>query len=412
MLCIASGAFAQAIQNPFKVRAVGDAQAADSLDLYSILHANAPGDFPGSGVPGVTVVTPGGKFVLGVGGFVKAIAGWDIGYPIESPDEFITSQIPMTPRDGDGSRFNLSARQTHLYINGVFLPGSKDQIGVFIGANLLSAGYTPVLQYGYLRYRGIKAGYDDSYFSDPPCGAPTVDYEGPCSNTTSPVGGISYTWTRGQWEAGTGIELPQTSFTTAEGHSKAVYQRVPDIPVAARYSWNDGGSWVRVSGIFRNMAYRTTSNHNAFGYGVQVSGAENLLDRFTFYWQALWGRGIASLIQDTAGEGLDLVPAPEGDSLKPVPVWGGFMALQYNACSRCILSATYSHLRAYAARYSDGDTPWPELYKYTQYFCANAFFEATHYLEVGAEYIWGRRADRSGLKHADNRIQASLQLTF
>lgn len=407
--------WAQAIQTPHKVKALGDREAGDSLDLYAILNGNAPADFPGSGVPSAVVVGRGGKFVLGAGGFVKALAGWDIGHPISSPDEFITSQIPMTPMNGDESRFNLSARQSFLYLNFVLFPASVDGIGAFVGMNFLDEGYMPVLQYAYLRYRGLKAGYDTSLFSDAACGAPAVDYEGPCSNTSNPVGGISYSHSFGAMEAGGGIELPQTSFTTVEGKTKYVYQRVPDIPLFARYSWGGGSSWVRLSAILRSLTYRNETeerNHTKLGYGFQLSGAENFLDRFTFYWQGVWGKGIGSMIQDTVDEGLDLTPSDGGTSLSPVMLWGGFLALNCRISSKVMASVTYSQLRTYARRYEGGTTPWADLYKYAQYATGNLFYAPVRHFELGIEYIWGRRTNYSGLKCADNRVQASVQFTF
>lgn len=405
----------QAIQEEYKVKALGDKEAADSLDLYNILSDNAPGDFPTAGVPLLTVVGQDGKFVFGAGGFVKAVAGWDIGHPMTNPDEFITSQIPVGPVHGEGSRFSISGRQTHLYLNFVLLPGQANQIGAFIGANLLNDDYSPALQYAYLKYRGLKVGYDNSLFSDPACGAPSVDYEGPCSNTTNPIGAISYTWEKGAWELGGGVEMPHTSFTTVEGKTKAVYQRVPDIPLAAKYSWDDGNSWVRASAVLRNMTYRAIlegHNHNTFGYGLQLSGAENFLDRFTFYWQGVWGKGIGSMIQDTVDEGLDLTPDNDGRGLKPVMLWGGFMALRCNICKQVVASVTYSMMRTYAPRFEGGETEWGDLYKYAQYICANVFYEATSFLEVGLEYDWGRRTNYDRLRGTDNRLQASVQLTF
>lgn len=414
-LFLAGAAYGQTIQHPYKVNAFGDVAAADSLDLYNVLHNNAPGDFPGSAVPYATIVGKDGKFILGAGGFVKGVVGWDIGHPIPNPDEFITSQIPMGPMEGDGCRFNLSARQTLVYVNFIVLPESANQIGAFVGANLLSDDYIPVVQYAFLRYRGFKVGYDNTLFSDPACGAPAVDYEGPCSNTCSPVAGLGYSWQKGNFQLGAGVELPQASFTVVEGKTKSVYQRVPDIPLAAQWSWDGGNSWVRASAILRNMAYRDLSqgkNHNAFGYGFQISGGEYFLDRFTFYWQGVWGKGIASMLQDTAGEELDLTPVDNGYSLAPPMIWGGFLALRYDITGRITASVTYSQMRTYAKRYQEGETLWDDQYKYAQYVSSNIFFEVARFFEIGLEHIWGRRTDYDGKRGSDNRIQASFQLTF
>lgn len=389
----------------------------DSATVIDSFHKNAPEDFQNPGIPHAAIIGKGCKFIVGMGGFIKGVVGMDFGHPISTPDEFITSQIPMGPTDGDGGRFNLSAQQSQLFLNAVILPGSDNEIGAFISANFLN-DYVPVLQFAYLKYRGFQAGYDYSLFSDPACSPPAVDYEGPSSNTANPVAGMCYTHTFGKsrnWEAGIGIELPQYSFTTVEGRTKSVYQRVPDIPLEIKYSWDSGSSWVRGSAMLRNLYYRDIStgrNIDKFGYGFQLSGGWAFLDHFTLFYQGVWGKGIGSMIQDTVGEGLDLTPADGDNSLNPVELWGGFLALQYDITDRWTCSTTYSQLRTYAPRFEGGTTPWADLYKYAQYVSANVFFHATHYLDFGLEHIWGRRVNYSGEKAADNRIQACIQLSF
>lgn len=417
LVLVTSSAFAQKNIQEKKVMTFGDKESVDSTQVYGILHHNAPEEFQVTGVPSVAVVGKNGKFILGLGGYVKAVVGWDIGHPISSADEFITSQIPMQPMDGDGSRFNLSAKQSHLFINFVALPGTGNEIGAFVSANLLN-GYTPMLQFAYLKYRGLQAGYDYTLFSDPACGAPAVDYEGPSSNTSNPVTGLSYNWEpnpHGRWEVSAGIELPQYSFTTVDGKTKSVYQRCPDIPIAGKFSWDEGNSWVRTSAIFRVLTYRdilNSENKNKFAYGFQVSGGYNFLDRFTLYYQALWGKGISSMAQDASGEGLDLTPSDDGRELSTVMSWGGFASLLYQISRRFSASTTYSQFRTYVPRYAGGTTLWGDQYKYAQYLSANVFYKATSYFEVGLEYIWGRRTNYDRMKCSDNRLQASFQLSF
>lgn len=407
-----------------KITTFGYKEDVDSSRLYDILHHNAPEDFRQPGVPAVAVVGKGGKFVVGLGGYIKAVAGFDFGHPIPSADEFITSQIPMHPMDGDGTRFNLSAKQTHIFLNFVALPGTGNEIGAFVSANFLN-DYLPTVQYAYLKYRGLKAGYDNTLFSDPACGVPAVDYEGPCSNTASPVAGISYSYEphpHGRWLTALGFELPRASFTTVANKTRLVYQRIPDIPVAGKFSWNEDNSWIRFSAIFRNLTYREIrekKNHNKFGYGLQLSGAIKFLDKLTFYYQGAWGRGIASMLQDADGEGLDLTPSKNGNSLITPMIWGGFGSLQYEISRRLSCSVTYSQMRAYVPFYEinasesdEGTMEWNDMYKYTQYVSANIFFQATNFFNIGIEHIWGRRVNQNGIKCGDNRIQMAFQLAF
>ena len=414
---LAASATAQAPKTERKITTFGHKEDIDSTQLYGILHHNAPEDFRNPGVPAVAVVGKDGKFVLGVGGFIKAVTGVDFGHPIPDPDQFITSQIPMEDMDGDGTRYNLSAQQTKLFINFVALPGTGNEIGAFISANLMN-DYTPMLEYAYLKYRGIEAGYDNTVFSDPSCGAPAVDYEGPCSNTANPVGGINYTWEphpHGRWLVAAGIQLPQYSFTTYEGRTKSVYQRFPDIPIAGKFAWDDGNSWVRASAIFRTLTYRdviSKINHNKFSYGFQLSGGWNFLEKLTLYYQGVWGKGIGSIIQDTQDEGLDLTPCDDGYGLEPVELCGGFLALLYEINDRFSSSVTYSQLRTYAKKFEGGETAWGDMYKYAQYVSANVFCNVTSYFQVGLEHIWGRRTNYDGTKCADNRLQLAFQLSF
>ena len=400
-----------------KVHSFGDNEAVDSVVLYKVFHKNAPVDFHTPGVPTMAYVGKNGMFVVGIGGYAKTILGCDFGHPIESADEFITANIPMQKMEGDGTKFNLSAMQSHLFVNFVAFPGTDNEIGAFVSANFLN-NYVPVLQFAYLKYRGIQAGYDYSLFSDPACAPQAVDYEGPCSSTASPVATVRYQHQLGrnkEWELGVSVEYPAISATAYADRSRIVNQRVPNIPISAQYSWKDGASWVKLSGLFKEMSYRdllTARNHNKAGYGVQLSSGIEFFDRLTLYTQGIWGKGIGTSIQDTQNEGLDLVPTGNGSELKPVMIWGATAALEYDINDKFCCSTTYSQVRAYADRFSGGDTDWNTMYKYTQYVSANIFWHVTSYFDVGLEHIWGRRVNNDGMKCGDNRLQGMLQLSF
>ena len=400
-----------------KVHTFGDDEKMDSLATYQAFHRNAPVEFHTPGIPTLAYVGKNGMFVVGIGGYIKTIFGCDFGHPVDSPDEFITANIPMRNMEGDGSKFNLSAQQSQLFINFVAFPGTYDEIGAFISANFLN-NYVPVLQFAYLKYRGIQAGYDYSLFSDPSCSAPAVDYEGPSSSTASPVTSLRYSHYFGkqrEWTLGIGIEYPSISGTATDGKSRIVTQRVPNIPVAAKYTWSGGDSWVQLAGIFRNLYYRDivkSKNIDKPGYGFQLTSGIKFLDKLTLYCQGIWGKGIGTLIQDTQDENLDLVPTGNGSELSPVMMWGTTAALEYDINDKFCCSATYSQVRAYADSFSNGDNSWADMYKYAQYVSTNFFWHVTSYFDVGLEHIWGRRVNNDGMKCGDNRLQGMLQLSF
>lgn len=383
------------------------------------LDENAPQEFAIQGVPKFAIFGKEGSFYLGIGGFVKGVATFDWGHPIDNPDDFTTSAIPMSVAPGNKARFNGSAMQSLIYLNFIALPGDNNEFGAFVGMDFLN-DYSPTLEFAYLRYRGVKVGFDYSLFSDPAAEPPTIDHEGPCSETSLQHFLANYTFQfgkKGAWKAGAGIEMPEVSVTTS-ANTAEVSQRVPSIPAFLQYSWADGASWLRGAVILRNMQYRDLAaekNVNKAGWGVTLTGSATLFPGLTAYWQGVYGRGIASYMQDCTDLGLDMTPAKGDNSrLDLVKAWGAYGALQYDISDNVFVSAGYSHVRTYAPSYADAgvSTPWAEQYRYAQYAYGNIFWNINALLQAGLEYNYGRRVDYSGISSHDNRLQAMLQLNF
>lgn len=388
-----------------------------SESAYHHLRSNAPDEFNSDGVPHFIVFGDDRKFLLGIGGYVKVTGSMDWGHPVESPDEFTTSNIPVGPTDGNGAAFKFSARQSQIFINFVALPGSENQIGAFFSMNFLN-DYAPVLQFAYLKYRGFQAGYDYSLFGDPAAGPPMIDYEGPNAVTAIPVAGIRYgvDFGRGKsWNFSVGAEMPQISVTNLDGHTAAVSQRVPTFPLALKYSWDGGDSWLRFAAVVRNLYYRdllASSNVDKVGYGIQLSGSAKILPDLTAYYEGVFGKGIANMIQDTDGQGIDLCPSANGQTLNTVKAWGAYGALQYDWSPKVFSTVGYSHVRTYANTSDIIANAMDSQYRYAQYAFGNLFWNISPIFQTGIEYIWGRRVDYGGAKAGDSRLQAMVQLNF
>lgn len=391
-----------------------------SSDLKKASHEaftdNAP-DGLKDAVPHFAIVGKEGKFYLGIGGAIKVTAGEDWGAPLDNPNEFITSDIsPVAP--GNHNKFQLSAQQSSLYLNFVALPDSENKIGAFIGMNFLN-NYVPVLQYAYVKWRGFKGGYDYSTFSDNGAMPPTIDYEGPNAATAFPTPMVSYTYNFGKnknWSVAAGLELPQYSITPNR-YTRSVNQAVPDIPVALKYSWNKSQDWVKASAIIRNLNYRNDradKNTDIVGWGVQLSGTAEIAPKLRGFWTGVYGKGIASYIQDINGMNMDLVPRGDGRALKASKTWGAFGGLQYDFSKSVYGSISYSHVRNYAKPWSNNisDTDWGGQYKYAQYAVANVFWNVNSIITTGIEYIYGRRVNNDASQAHTNRIQAMFQLSF
>lgn len=390
----------------------------DSTDTYITLHENAPKIKGTPDVPRFAVHGKEGKYYMGIGANIKAVALYDFGSPLTSDNLFVTSAIPMNTPPGNGGEFRFSAQQSNIYLNVVALPGTKNQLGAYVSINFLGSGYAPSLQLAYLKYRGFTAGYNYSLFTDASASPATIDYEGPNAFTCQIHGNIYYEHpfgTKKEWKAGIGIDMPANSFTNAT-HTSTVTQRVPDIPFYIQRSWADGKGWLRLSGIVRNLYYRNETaqkNIDRVGWGIKASGMTPVVGGLTAYYQAVYGKGIASYIQDLGGTGMDLMPDPDNASrLDPVKAWGAFGALQYNFSPTVFCTAIYSHVRTYADSYTDSSVPWKTGYKYAQYVLGNVFWQVNPIVQVGLEYIYGRRVDFDRSQAHDNRLQAMLQVSF
>lgn len=393
---------------------VGDTAVAE--DAYSRFAEIAPAAFNVPSAPRFAFVGKDRKFYLGIGGTIKGTASYDFGDPIDNANEFTTSAINMHPTKGNDGLVQFSGQQSGLFANFIALPGNKNQVGVYIQGNFLGEGYGFQLQYAYAKWRGFTVGYDFSLFTDAAAAPPTIDYEGPNALTAIPNAVVDYRHAfNDRWSMGIGAELPQASYTNS-ATTYTVNQRIPDIPAYIQMSWGGGQSWLRLSGILRNMAYRNTvadKNENVVGWGIKMSGSASLAPGLTAYYQGAYGKGLSSYFQDINGAGLDLVPENGvAGKLVATKVWGGYTGLQYNFSPKAYMSATYSHVRNYADRYTEGSELWGNQYKYAQYAVGNVFYNVNSVVTVGLEYIWGRRVDQSGLSHHDNRIQAMLQVNF
>lgn len=383
--------------------------------MREVLKENAPDEK----MPGTSEFAFAGrnnKFYLSIGGYAKATVSYDFGNTLNNSNEFITADIPADPRPGNGGLVQFSAMQTHLCLNFVALPETNNKIGVFIGTNFLD-NYTPTLQYAYARWRGLKVGYDYTNFLDLNAAPPTIDYEGPNAMSTIPLAMIAYDAKFGkhkEWQVGGALQMPQYSVTTGRG-TETVTQRIPDIPVYLQYAWGGGASTLRLSGILRNMQYRDDilgKNFNKVGWGVQLSGSATINPFLTAYYQALYGDGIASYMQDLNGGGMDMTPSATPGKMDAVKAWGAFVGLQYNFSKKVYATTTYSHVRTYADRYKGGATKWGDQYRYAQYAVANLFYQINSHLQTGIEYIYGRRVNYDGSQGHDNRIQAMFQVNF
>lgn len=419
ILCFATAVSAQDVEKMHFIN------TEKSSEVYDVMQSNAPGDAVLKDVPRFALIGKDHKFYAGLGANAMLVGDFDWSHPLDNANKFIPGDIPMTIEPGSGGQFLLSAAQTDFYLNFVALPGSANQIGIFIDVNFMAGNHSPALHHAYLKYRGITAGHTISIFTDLGAKPASIDYQGPNALTFMGHPNISYTGKFGRnkaWSAAIGLDLPEFSATYSSGlvggketaFTGKATQRIPDIPLYLQRSWLDGKGWLRASAIFRTLTYRDqilNKNHNVLGWGVKLSGKTPICGGLSAMWEGVYGHGVSSYIQDLSGKGMDLMPDPdENGKLKAVPAWGAYGTLQYQICPKVFLNATYSQVRTYAKDWNT--TAWGETYKWAQYVTANCFWKINSFTMFGVEYLYGRKMDHSGIQAHDNRLSLMLKVSI
>lgn len=391
-------------------------QTCDSAHIYNAMAENSPGQIKSNDVPRFTLVGKEGCFYLGIGANIKLIADFDWGHPLTDADDFVPSAIPASVDPGNGAKTQMSVGQSNFYLNFVGMPGTDNQLGIFIDINFLGASSKAVaLHHAYLKYRGITAGYVVSTFTDSGAEPSAIDFAGPSAITFVRHPNISYTQKFGRnrlWTAALGLDLPDRATFTENSTVRMVNQRVPDIPLYIQRSWHQGKSWLRASAIFRDLYYRdlvADRNEGKLGWGVSLSGKSTVYGPLSAMWQGVYGKGVAGYIHDLGSLGLDLIPDHDArGKMQTVRTWGAYGTLRLDLSKTVFVNCTYSHVRAYTPfAAAENDT-----YKYGQYVTGNLFWTFHTFAQFGIEYLWGRRVNFNNDQFHDNRVMLMLSLSI
>lgn len=348
------------------------------------------------------------RVAFGIGGYVKTTISYDFA-GIADDIDFITYDIPV-PRGADKSQFQMDASTSRIFFKLVGNNPVMKKFTAYIETDFRGGNYALHLRQAYLSFRGIKIGQAWSTFTDLSSIPPTIDFQGP--NASSELLNVQLQYSinlNEKWQLAAAIENPGVSM--AYSNSAVAKQRCPDIPMYVQYSWNKT-SHVRLTGILRGMRYHddvTNKNRSVFGWGLQMSGAATLTEKWNLYYQATGGQGIARYINDLSGNNLDAVASTTIGKMEAPFISAFVVGAQYNITPTLFVSASYSYTHLY--KNSDMATAG-DLYKHGQYVVGNIFWTIADNWQVGAEYLFGQRKNQNNQKDIANRMQIMAQYNF
>lgn len=367
--------------------------------------------------PRFILIDQKGKFALGVGGFVRLVNGVEFkGIIPSSTDEgFVPALISTIPNDNPHSQYRLSAATSQAFLKMVGRTQKLGDFTVYLSTNFEGKNYTPQLRHAYIKFMGFTFGQTWSTLTDLSTQPPTIDYQGAngiAGMVLNPQIRYSRTFAKEKMAFAIATEFPTVNATYSQT-SHSIPQSAPDIVGYLQFNYGKNkASHTRASAILRNMAYHNSvadKSEMQQGWGTQITGVWAIHSKVNLFYQAIYGRGIASYLNDLSYLNRDMVPTMANNgSLQTLPMWGMYAGLQYNITKDIYASATYSQSRMYS---QDGYAP-SQMYKYGQYIETCAFWNVTKDCSLAIEYLHGIKTVQDGTKGNANRMNLMVQYNF
>lgn len=348
---------------------------------------------------------------MGIGGAVRMRGWYDFGGAVPY-NGFIPYTIPV-PGDPETRRaIKSTPAGTALFMRIIGTNKKFGKFSAFIQGNFDGTDNTFKLKKSYVTINDWTIGYTTSTLSDIAANPPVIDASGPNGqvNNTS----LLLQWrhrVHRRWEVAASVEFPKSQVDTDDTNTRKIDDWLPDVVAYTQYEWMRGAGHVRLSGLLRVLPYRDLhagKNRNKMGFGFQVSTVAPVAYDWTVYAEAVGGRGCESYLNDFMVSSLDLVNDPERPGRMYAPWCYGLTAgVKYNILPGLIASVSASEARLYGGRGIAADG-----YKYGLYGLCNVVWNMSPRLQVGAEYLMGKRKNQNGESGCAQRVNLLFQFSF
>lgn len=352
-----------------------------------------------------------------VGGYVKVDAL--VSDYSEAPtrgngeDFFIPASINTSGESGD-PRVNFHAKETRFWLKSV-TPTERGNISTHFeidfllgqqGDERVGNSYSPRLRHASITWDRWKVGQTWTNFFNTASLPEYMDFLGPVGVVFARQTQLRYTvpTADGSWVFS--LENPETTLTPFGGGSRidADDSTYPDL--IARRNWTGDWGNISVSAMGRELKIDENGfDDSKIGGAIGLAGKFKVGDRDDVRWQANYGNALGRYM------GLNSFNVGALDSNGEID-----LITQYG------ILAAYRHVwsdklrSSFGASFSQADndidisgTAVPESY---QSMHANLVWSPFSRLDLGAEYIYGRRKDESGDDGKLNRFQFSAKYPY
>lgn len=363
--------------------------------------------------PYFTFMSRDANLAMGIGGVIKVRGyfDWNGSIPNASFNTYLIN-MPKTPENW--RQLGASVAGTTLFFN---IMGRHTPVGDYQG--YIEGGFNGYgnsgfkLKKAWFQLRDFTVGLATTTFSDPAAQPDLLDGAGANGKIDKSNVLVRYfhTFRGGKWSVAGSLEFPNSQPDVDDVNTKKCNDYVPDVAALGQYQWNRGMSHVRIAALLRTMSYRdlvTNRSHNTTGWGVMLGTTVRAARFLQFFGQTSLGQGISSYTGDLSIGNYDLMAdATDPGRLYTPTTFSATVGVKAFWMDRLSSTFAVATLRNFAK-----DSTHDESYKYGQYLAVNLIYNFTSRLQLGMEYLAGKRMNFNGDHANANRLQAVFTASF
>lgn len=352
---------------------------------------------------------PGTDAALAIGGFVKT----DIVYnfdPLKIKDRFITGSIPVGAdgTDGELAQSSITANQSRLNFD-LRQPTNYGIMRAFIEGDFAGEDDTFRLRHAFGQWNRVLAGKTWTTFMDPAASPEEIDFEGLNGRINVRQSQVRYKPKLGeQYELQISMEDPNPEVQNGSGVT-----RTPDMVLAGRFEPDDR-LHIKLALIGREIRGQNCTGvvDKKYAWGTSISGrfrTPRLNDRDTLVFQASYGDGIGRYVNDLSSIGsYDGIFNKDTEELKLFRIFAGYGSWQHWwGVNQLRSNFTFGLVDVNNPSFVEGDA-----YKRTVRFSSNLIWSPIPRIDIGGEYLWGRRENEDGNTGDARQLQVAVKYRF
>jgi hypothetical protein len=328
---------------------------------------------------------------------------------------------PGSPGCGKDGAWIFSARQSSLGLRS-FIPTSWGLVKTDLSFDLFgSDGSTSIHWLSIWAELGMfGVGQTYSNFMDIDVFPNTIDYWGPSGMAFVRNPQLRITpWSKDGMGIAFTLEAPNSAIDTGKisdispdfGAGFTGWNRLPDLTGSIRYDADWGH--VKAAGLLRQVGYQNTltplgnPSGTLTGYGINLTGALKVFGKDQLNGAFVWGKAIASYMNDG---GVDLAPGPltpggtSAETLQSI----GWLAY-YNH----VWADKWSSTIGFSQHIQDNTAGQTAVaFRRGSYGNLNLLYTPWKNVLTGLEFVWGELEQKDGQSATDYRLQFSTKVSF